>query len=215
MRAILEPLRPSLDQLHHLVLSTPVEERGSNAFGYLLSAGYQLVPEHEIVYPFDTPEIPNLGAGLFMKLLIITGRVGVYAGHSMVGELEITGSAKYNAGYRMIGTFTNDGEVGDEAGKSMIGVFNNCTFARHPGDRMTGVLYNYGRIGPVDPTLRGERWLMSMSFLDRVCAPFTHAPHTRRHKERFLRDITNPRGLSYEEFWRELSDRYDPWRSYR
>jgi hypothetical protein len=212
-RALLEPVRPTLDQLHALLLRLPPDVR-ANGFGEFLSAGYALVPEEEITYPFDTPEIANLGTDLFMKRLVITGTVGHWTGNRMVGELDITGTAGDCVGSFMIGKLINNGVVGLTFGYEMIGTLVNHAATHYPGHNIIGVVRNYGRIVPSSRNVQ-ERWRIKPTLIDTLWECGTRKPHTPWRKEKFLREVANPNRLSYKELHKRLVDSYDPGWQYR
>jgi hypothetical protein len=99
---------PSLAQLHRFIIEMQQDEDVEHALGPFISAGYQLLPEDEIVYDLDTPELSSLGMRLRNKLLIIDGAVGKWAGNNMIGSLVINGTAGEYAGAEMIGHLTYD-----------------------------------------------------------------------------------------------------------
>jgi hypothetical protein len=134
-RRVIAPLRPTLSALnHHVLMTLPFFDgdewvRNSSLcpfdFGIFVSAGYQCLPETEIVYDLDTPTLCGLGFALRGKHLIINGRVGSHVGKEMVGRLRNNGEIGSYAGQRMIGHFTNHGKTGFVPAKEMIGCYTN------------------------------------------------------------------------------------------
>jgi hypothetical protein len=123
---ILEPLQPSLPQLHAFLLRASLEKKTMEfTLGCFVSAGYQLLPEKEIVYDLDTPELNCLGFLLSGKRLIIDGRVNEDTGNHMVGELVVNGVVGPCAGFKMIGNLTVHGHAESDAGEKMIGEFRS------------------------------------------------------------------------------------------
>jgi hypothetical protein len=200
---------PSLVQLHRLVLETPPEAQSSR-LGAFITAGYNMLPQHEIVYPYDTPELLSLGYRLFMKNLVIRGNVGILTGEEMVGNLIIEGSVGAHAGTKMIGTLTNNGSVGAFCASEMIGEFTNNTFADYAGLKFTGRITNNGQIDnhrfSFDAV--GTQWLLSNTVEEDYCGLSYKQQHTGEHKADFLHDITNPSRLPYEKLFDLLSRRY-------
>jgi glutamate synthase domain-containing protein 3 len=130
--AALSSLRPSLDDLHTLIIRNP--ERGNidmygMRLGLFISAGYHFVPENEIRYSLHTPWVHDLGYLLSGKRLIIDGELGDCIGTRMQGELVINGSVGRLAGNEMIGHFAVHGACGDYSGNAMIGSLSD--FGEH------------------------------------------------------------------------------------
>jgi hypothetical protein len=128
---LLTPIAPSLGQLHHLIVkaaSGPEYVSDYQAFspawtrlGIFVSAGYQGLPQQEIVYDLDTPCLSSLGYQLSGKTLINTGSLGDMVGSFMVGHLINKGTMGDHAGFQMIGTCANQGQIGEEFGRDMLG----------------------------------------------------------------------------------------------
>jgi hypothetical protein len=182
--------RPSLMALHHHVLMTPYTNDPfvffgrsrdmveSSHLGIFVSAGYQLLPEREIIYDLETPELNYIGAFLKDKHLIITGTVGDNVGLDMMGHLTNTGITGMAAGYRMIGQFINRGRIGTNSGYAMFGCFTNTW--RGASDLACGILGSHN-----------NSWNIS-----------------KKYRAAFLRDIENPRKLSYDNLSSMLKDTY-------
>jgi hypothetical protein len=137
---ILSSIRPSLDELHLHLDMTSFDPRAfdfdglrlARQLGCFLTAGYQLLPQQEIVHDRKT-YLPYLGAFLEGKHLIIDGAVGASPGYEMIGDLTVNGTVGAYSGERMIGTFTfkgsfgfmftKDGTLGGTPGKEMIGIY--------------------------------------------------------------------------------------------
>jgi hypothetical protein len=126
----LNELRPTKEQLYALILRQTHADHyfSCERLGIFVSAGLQLLPEREIVYPLHTPPLLQFGYGLVDKHLIITGSVGMQAGLNMIGDLTILGSAGRYAGDHMVGTHVTNGSS-PWYGFGMIGVIS------HDGER--------------------------------------------------------------------------------
>jgi formylmethanofuran dehydrogenase subunit C len=120
------PIQPSIAQLHHHILVTQHHDPVvSNTLGIFISAGYQLLPEREIVYDLDTPRLNCIGLDLEGKHLIIDGNIGAAACSQMIGDLTINGRAGPETGYQMIGSLTVNGFARGNVGHMMIGRLKN------------------------------------------------------------------------------------------
>jgi hypothetical protein len=134
-RRILAPSRPTVPALHrHIIMTLPLFESDAGHregwlypadLGIFVSAGYQCLPEKEIIYDLDTPGLDGLGFLLHGKHLIIEGRAGDNVGECMVGRLTNNGELGGNAGIDMIGHFMNHGTLGHSPATSMIGCYTN------------------------------------------------------------------------------------------
>jgi hypothetical protein len=188
--------QPTMIDLHHLILTTDYVDNAfmglrrlltgekssaieGNLLGMFVSAGYQLLPQEEISYPFSTPELSSLGYLLKGKRLVIDGVVGNNIGDHMIGTLVNNGSVGAGAGEGMIGTFINNGAAEYGAGQQMIGVFINT-----------------------DKKIRGA----GINLLGKYNQQWKGVPPKQR--DRFLEEITNPRGLSYQRLRNQLQKRY-------
>jgi hypothetical protein len=179
---ILEPIRPSCAQLHAFILRASFEKWWMrSALGCFISAGYQLLPEKEIIYDLDTPDLNLLGFFLSDKRLIIDGRVNEHAGNHMIGELVINGVAGPYAGYKMIGTLAVHGRAENHFGAQMIGEYLG-SFVQMPSmiGRMNGIWS------------RGDALWMP------------EAPT----RERFCDDIDNPSHASHSLLYEHLTKTY-------
>jgi hypothetical protein len=91
--------------------------------GLFASAGFQLLPERDIVYDLDTPNLYGVGAFLYGKRLVIDGSVGQSAGSCMRGELVLNGETDAYAGLQMIGLLINNSPSFASPGHLMIGEY--------------------------------------------------------------------------------------------
>jgi hypothetical protein len=205
---VLKHVRPSLPQLHHLAL-TQMSLSDGGLLGLFLSAGYQYLPQTEIVYDLVNPQLPFLGYGLSGKHLIIDGVTGCYAGKAMSGSLTINGRVGDYSAERMIGTLVNNGAAGYSLGQSMIGhLTNNRIVGDHAGRWMYGVVENYGTMEDYPAEgIRGR-------FKNHGDIGFTFPRRSRQwnipsnSRKQFLVDIANPDGLSYRDLNSRLEERY-------
>jgi hypothetical protein len=134
-RGIIAPLQPTRSALHHHIIMTLPLFRSEECYGggwlypadlgIFVSAGYQCLPEKEIIYDLETPRLDNIGAFLQGKHLIIDGSAGISVGNHSVGRLTNNGTLRNRAGADMIGHFTNHGIVGYSPAAGMIGCYTN------------------------------------------------------------------------------------------
>jgi hypothetical protein len=185
-RAI-EPLRPSLMELRQFLLHEP----GCYA-GMFASAGYNLLPEREILFDLDLPELSYLGYRLFMKDLVITGDAGSNVGVKMVGNLMSRGKIGIGSAAGMVGTLTTGRENAFLEGNAMIGVFRPHT---NSSSSIVGCKVSFdNEYWYIAPGLRG----------------LLHLPPSERRKRRFLQAITNPERLPYDALYAKLLKTYCP-----
>jgi hypothetical protein len=129
---MLAPLCPSIPALHqHILKASPFHSLpDSELLGVFTSAGYALAAAECIIYDLSTPQLCFLGM-MCEKDIVITGKVGSYAGFKMMGTLTNHGTVGHNAGESMIGTFTNNGWTGERSGFGMTGIYDNARHAAH------------------------------------------------------------------------------------
>jgi hypothetical protein len=180
---LLEPLQPSLMQLHQLMLYLSQDASdhvpfGGYAPGNFFSAGYAYVPEREISYDFDTDGVKGLGKRLEGKHFIVNGTLGSTVGHRLIGSLTINGRAGPYTGLAMIGTLTLNGDGGFRPGSDMIGYIAN-----HSGR-----------------ALEQERNVLGYD------GTWWNIPAGKRKE--FLHAITNPNHLPYQRLYDRLVATY-------
>jgi hypothetical protein len=122
---LFHPVQPTVDELHSFTLLNYniIEDR--LPFGLFITGGYRCVPDEEINYTLDTPEIHFLGAALYGKRLIITGNLGHSTGRRMMGELINRGSVLACFGAGMIGTLVNNGTTTTDTAVCMTGLYDD------------------------------------------------------------------------------------------
>jgi hypothetical protein len=131
--------------LHHLIIAASLEDDSYfTRLGAFVSAGYQLLPQRDILYDLQTPHLSYLGMFLKDKHLIITGSVGDRVGYLMRGSLTNEGVARFSFGDAMMGRLTNAGTMEHGGGNDMIGILRNTGTAGNLGDMMIGVLEDNG-----------------------------------------------------------------------
>jgi hypothetical protein len=204
--ALLLPLRPTKQEIDHLILRTP-HETSQEKFPLALfaTAGYQLLPEETVVYTLDTSGLDFFGTWL-KKDLVVAGTLGDNVGFQMSGRLTIDGRVNNLAGYCMIGTLVNNGIAHDNLGDCMIGTLvNNGTAGHGCANGLYGVFDNKGKM-PTPPRIgalgmwHGHRRLFGF--------PLSWSNIRRKDREAFLHDITNPEGRSYTRLRIYLHNNY-------
>jgi hypothetical protein len=166
---------PSLSELHALVMQNQeckIDDYKS-LLGVFLSAGYQSLPEREIVYDLIMPSIERLGFLLAGKRLVIDGDAGSYAGERMCGELVVNGSVGDEAGHSMIGHLTINGTAGDDAGYDMIGVYTGGDPKEQPY-----LLGKHNGVWNIKPALR-KRFLKIVDTMIASDLPHSWHAHLR------------------------------------
>jgi hypothetical protein len=145
---LLAPLRPSIDALHAHALRVHDDTALSDvSLGSFITAGYQLLPQKDIVYDLHLPGIYHLGAFLVGKRLTIAGAAGEHTGRGLIGELVVMGETSHHAGHGMFGVLRNHGTLGGYAGDRMTGLFeNHGTTDVMAGLLMRGILMNHGTV---------------------------------------------------------------------
>jgi hypothetical protein len=181
--AFLDSVRPSIHDLHHLIITSDVRGRRAH-LGPFVTAGYQLQREEEIVYDLDTPDLHRIGTFLIGKRLIINGTLGDNVGQRMIGDLIVNGRVGGCAGQFMVGNLHLPGSCGD-----------------HTGRRMHGTITTYGHLDAGEEMM-GEKdgvWTMPR---DSMPVP------SERSRRQFLEDIRNPQGRDNHALRRHLAYQY-------
>jgi hypothetical protein len=96
---LLDDVRPSQSSIDNLILRTPPTERLS----VFATACYQLLPDNEVHYTLNTPDLHSFGSYLCGKHLIVDGTLGDLVGEWMIGTLTINGTCGARPGHYMIG----------------------------------------------------------------------------------------------------------------
>jgi hypothetical protein len=206
---LLGPIRPSVEQLHRLIIEEPPHEGfPATAFGIFISAGYGLQERDEIVYDLDTPHIDFLGSSI-RKRLVIDGVVGNEAGSSMRGELIINGTVGNHAGRGMIGTCTLNGAAGKFLGVNLVGTLTiddsavytkpQWEFIHGWGYEMIGTIIADERFRPLFPSYQGRY----------IAGGKARWTFEGRHDE-FLRDVARAVDDTERPYvrWNMLNDEY-------
>jgi hypothetical protein len=204
---LLEPLRPSLIDLHrHIFMHDSfVDGRSStrsSQLGTFISAGYQLLPEKRIIYDLRTPRLHHLGSYLVGKHLIIDGEVGDYAGHHMIGMLTNNGHATSGCGAAMVGTVINRGVTGMSCAKGLYGILIQEGRSRGmPGREMLGAsrgVFDNDTFSWTHPARQSQSALEIIRAM--LESPLYH--------DAFIRDITNPDRLEYADLRKHIEKTY-------
>jgi hypothetical protein len=212
IRELMAPLHCTQTQLDLFILHTPITDRSaSEALGLLAGAGYASLPGDTLTYGLPTPKLNAFGYRLH-KNLIVTGELGVYAGHEMRGTLVNRGTIDFLCGERMIGTLVNHGKMGKFAGTKMIGsMMNHGTMEEFACQEMIGSFVNNGDFLC---TMSGAHGPMSMlngvgRFEDNGTVIWKDF---RGYPDFFLYDIKNPGNLEYDALRAELLATYRRYR---
>lgn len=208
---IIEPFRPTLAQLDHLLIVRPDVLKSGGRSGVFLTAVYQLVPETTIHYTHEQEWVHYLGHRLTGKHLIIDGVAGHKVGTDLRGQLTINGAVGDEAGAYMLGELVNNGNAGPRLGRGMIGRLTNNHLCRYDAaGSMIGVLENYGHMG-AGVGLESIGLVRNRGTIVRTRRRRISWTIPKTDRKRFLKDITNPEGLSYDALHDRLTTEYGGW----
>jgi hypothetical protein len=141
---VLHNRKPTLLELHAHLLFQYVRDEQTGDVGVFTSAGYQLLPQQEIRFPFHMPRLELLGSFLSHKRLIIDGTLGNDCGIMMLGDLVINGTVGNFAGGGMVGRLINNGVAGEELGGYLLGeLIDNGVAGKNRGERMDGIIHDH------------------------------------------------------------------------
>jgi hypothetical protein len=205
-QSLLAPLRPSCSELHSFIIRSsayiaqlanthPLENHVWAAFGLFITGGYALLPEREIVYDLETPDIRFLGYGLKEKHLIVNGLSGQHTGMRLCGELTINGTVGFGTGNLLVGKITCNGDASSSCGNYMIGelTVTNEIETNNFGTGMIGRLHTLAR------SKRGRQMLGEHN------GSWNILPWQRK---RFAEDLTHLDEYDGETLYRKFHETY-------
>jgi hypothetical protein len=138
-QSLLEKCDFTLEQLHGLILRTPLhDQRVSKVLGLFVSAGYKQLALEKIIYDLHTPSLDYLAMN-YCGQFIIDGTLGNNSCIDITGTLIINGTVGKATGHSALGTIENNGTAGDGLGEKMIGMLTSLPTKQNDGTNMLGI----------------------------------------------------------------------------